>query len=243
MKGKLCRIRVGASVFQDRGFPIWGYHIGICEEDRVFLVDRMGQHQNRVNLIAWGYGLLPSKDYGEGSYGNGALYAEVGDLIEADGALLNEVYTPALPVERPFYRDAGLYLLVKEGSRNMLRLDGNGKVSDYGSNVSRLEKYLDGTLLGPIDLEKLEAYLIKRSEIDLQSRILQTHSELWVTLMSKPKELPDWITKEGFGIPALRSHPTLLIELICKRLCGDDFEFEIFNQIHDEFDIRIRRKP
>lgn len=80
MERRLARIKEGAVVFQDRSFPHWGKDIGSKEPQTVFEVIRYSVEHNRHDLVAWGYG-LKTDQFGEGAYGNGALFVKDEDVM------------------------------------------------------------------------------------------------------------------------------------------------------------------
>lgn len=76
-----CRIKSGATVFQDHSFPVWGVHIGIGEVDRPFIITEQNSDYNSYTLRAFGYGLLGEKIYDSDCYGNGALFVKSTDVV------------------------------------------------------------------------------------------------------------------------------------------------------------------
>lgn len=77
---RMGRIKKGATVFQDHGFPNWGEHIGEDHVDLVFEVSELDKLHKRFDLTAFGYGLKTSTN-GEGAYGNGSLFVDAKDVL------------------------------------------------------------------------------------------------------------------------------------------------------------------
>ena len=155
------RIRVGAIVFSDHSFPVWGEHIGKGEELRPFLLEPMDVHHNRYTCRAWGYGLMPSQ-HGENAYGNGSLFVRKEDIEIFTSVNEAEVYRPALPQPpKPEKKKPGFYLLVGDGYSDIVKINASGDVLEIANQKHFKESDYDGNphWYGPIDLRDLLTYL------------------------------------------------------------------------------------
>ena len=156
---KIARIKIGAIVFQDRSFPHWGEHIGVGQEDRMFEFTPIDTNHNRYDLRAWGFG-LQTKQYGEGSYGNGSLFVSADDVIFSEEEAWESIYKPAIPIEKKQQLSPGYYLVVGDGYSDIVKVDRHELVMKFGS-FKELNKH---TFTGnpqwyKIDLRDLLTYL------------------------------------------------------------------------------------
>ena len=164
MKGKLCRIRVGASVFQDRGFPIWGRHIGVGEEDLVFSIEREVPKHPSYDVVAYGYGWLCDRHYkgryDARAYGNGGIMVKICDvqiLSDEEAAALPVFEMPPKPKKQ--CREPGYYIVIGSAYEAIVKVLENGDIKEIGGNGTpgRCAQWH-----GPLDLKDLAQSIRQR---------------------------------------------------------------------------------
>jgi hypothetical protein len=128
---QIARIRVGAIVFSDHSFPVWGEHIGVGQEDRMFVFTPLDTNHNRYDLRAWGFGLA-TKQYQEGAYGNGSLFVSKEDIIFSDEEAWDSIHKPAIPIKEDKRLKAGYYLVVGDGYSDIVKVSGHEKIHKFG---------------------------------------------------------------------------------------------------------------
>lgn len=168
MKKQYCRIRVGAVVFSDHSFPIWGEHIGVGEELRPFEMSPMDTSHNRYDCRAWGYGLHKEP----GAYGNGSLFVRAEDIEILDSVNVTEVHRPALPQPpKPEKKSPGHYLIVGDGYSDLVQINSSGLVRELGKEQLFKESNYDGNpqWYGPLDLH--EIMMLETAKTLLKSKL------------------------------------------------------------------------
>lgn len=126
---QVARIKIGATVFSDRAFPIWGEHIGVGQEDRMFEFMPLDVQYNRYELRAWGFG-IHTDQYGEGAYGNGPLFVHIDDVIISDEDAWDTIYKPMVKINKQL--KPGYYMVVDGVYKSVVEVDRNNNVWRIG---------------------------------------------------------------------------------------------------------------
>ena len=157
------RIKRGAIVFSDHSFPVWGEHIGVGQEDRLFECDPLDTNHNRYDLRAHGFGLQGV------AYGNGSLFVSASDVefLEVTEKEYNTIFKPAFPEVKLKKMKPGYYL----NNNAIVKVIDTGQILEIGDITRRtLSDYTSQDFYGPIDLHEIkiiETCKAKRMSVDM----------------------------------------------------------------------------